>query len=149
MAQQHERQETRSLGATLPAYRWIATIFAALVILQAFLGTRGFFADPDLITMHEILANAMFLFAIGMVVLAWLLYTKRAFGMPALALNGLLVVLTIAQIGLGYVSSTGDNFATTISLHIPNGVLLMGVSAIIAAAAWRIDTQQAPVEAYS
>lgn len=149
MAQQHERQETRSLGATLPAYRWIATIFAALVILQAFLGTRGFFADPDLITMHEILANAMFLFAIGLVVLAWLLYTKRAFGMPALALNGLLVVLTIAQIGLGYVSSTGDNFATTISLHIPNGVLLMGASTVLAVMAWQINARRNATEAYS
>lgn len=142
MAQQIETPRTDEPGGILTGYRWLATLFAVLVIVQAFLGTRGFFADPDLVDVHEMLANAMFLLAVGQTVLAWLLYTKRVIGMPALALNGLLVLLTIAQIGLGYSATNGDNFGDLISLHVPNGVLLMGVSTVLAVMAWLIDSRR-------
>jgi hypothetical protein len=105
-------------------------------VAQAFLGMRGFVdAREGLVTMHEMLANAMFLMAIAQTVLAWLLYTRNHLALRDLVLNGLLVLLTIAQIGLGY-STRGDNFATTVSLHVPNGVLLMGVATVLAATAW-------------
>ncbi len=136
MAQQIETSRTGDPGGILTGYRWLTALFAVLVIVQAFLGTRGFFADPDLVTVHEMLANAMFLLAVGQAVLAWLLYTKQVVTMRDLALNGVLVLLTISQIGLGYSATAGDNFASLISLHVPNGVLLMGVSTVLAATAW-------------
>jgi hypothetical protein len=140
MAHQIDTGRRDDPGALLPAYRWLATLFAVLVVVQAFLGTRGYFADQDLINLHEMLANAMFLIAIGTAVLAYLLYTRGAATMRDVALNGVLVLLTVAQIGLGYSTRGEDNFATTVSLHVPNGVLMMGVSTAIAAMAWRIGS---------
>jgi hypothetical protein len=144
MAQQIETPRTAEPGNILTGYRWLATVFAALVIAQAFLGTRGYFGKPDLVTVHEMVANTMFLLAVAQTVLAWLLYSRRVIGMTALAFNGLLVLLTIAQIGLGYsaTADNGKNLVSLISLHIPNGVLLMGVSTVLAVMAWQVGSRR-------
>jgi hypothetical protein len=136
MAQQIETPRTADPGGIRTGYRWVATVFAALIILQAYLGTSGFFTDPDLVTAHEMIANAMFLLVIVQTVLAWLLYTRNWLSMNVLVMNAVLVLLTIGQIGLGYAATNGDNFGDLISLHIPNGVLLMGVSTVVAVMAW-------------
>ncbi|MDQ3613186.1 MAG: hypothetical protein M3412_02550 [Chloroflexota bacterium] len=127
-------------GAVVLGYRWLAALFAALVVIQAFLGTRGVFADPDLITMHEMLANAMFLMIVVQTVLSWMLYSRKAIGAAEVGINAALVLLTSAQIGLGY-STRGDSFVTTVSLHIPLGVLLMGLTCVVATMAWRVRVQ--------
>lgn len=144
MAQQIDTNRSGDPGSFLTGYRWIATVFALLMVIQAFLGMSGFVnAQEGQVTMHEMLANLMFLLAIGQTVLAWLLYTRKVVvDMPGLALNGLLVLLTIAQIGLGYAATSGDNFPNLISLHVPNGVLLMGVSTTLAAMAWVAGSQR-------
>jgi hypothetical protein len=145
-----QREQTMSPGVFLPAYRWLSTLFAALIVVQAFLGTRGVFkAQEGLITGHGHLANGMFLLIIIQAVLAWMLYTRRVVGMKDVVLNAILVLLTVAQIGLGYSTRNGENYGDTISLHIPNGVLLMGVSAAVAALAWRASTQETPDRAHS
>ena len=142
MAQRHEGEQTANLGMILPAYRWLATLFAALIVVQAFLGTRGVFAaEEGLITGHGHLANGMFLLVIVQAVLAWVLYTRNAVAMRDVVFNGILILLTVTQTGLGYSTRNGENYTDTVSLHIPNGVLLMGVSAIVAALAWRIGTR--------
>lgn len=123
-------------GNIITGYRWLASLIAILVIVQAFLGIRGFFADPDLIDMHEMLANLMFLVVVIQTVLAWMLYTRKIVGMWIVILNVALVLLTVGQIGLGYSTREADSFSTTISLHVPNGVLLMGVATIVATMAW-------------
>jgi hypothetical protein len=127
-------------GAVVLGYRWLAALFAALVVIQAFLGTRGVFADPDLITMHEMLANAMFLMILAQSVLSWMLYSRKAISAAEVGSNAALVLLTSAQIGLGY-STRGDSFVTTVSLHIPLGVLLMGLTCVVATMAWRVRVQ--------
>ena len=144
MAQQIETPRTGDPGSILTGYRWLTAIFAVLVIVQAFLGMSGFVnAEEGQVTMHEMLANLMFLMAVGQTVLAWLLYSRNSVvTMPGLALNGALVLLTIAQIGLGYSATAGDNFPSLISLHVPNGVLLMGVSTTLAATAWLASTRR-------
>jgi hypothetical protein len=137
MAHQIDTARREDPGAILPAYQGLATLFAVFVIIQAFLGMRGFVdANDGLVTMHEMLANLMFLMAIGMAVLAYLLSRRGTATMRDVGLNGVLVLLTVAQIGLGY-STRGDSFTTTVSLHVPNGVLMMGVSTAIAVLAWR------------
>ena len=139
MAHQIETPTTSEPSGILTGYRWLATIFAALIVLQAYLGTRGFVAAEDgLVTTHEMLANTMFLIVVAQTVLAWLLYTRGRLAMNVVVMNAVLVLLTIGQIGLGY-STRGDSFINTISLHIPNGVLLMGVGTVVAALAWQLD----------
>lgn len=142
-------QQTNDSGTIQTAYRWLATLFAALVVAQAFLGTRGYFADQELIDIHAIVANTMFLLAIIQTVLAWLLSTRNRLTMRDLVLNAVLVLLTVAQIGLGYSTREADSFASTISLHIPNGVLLMGVSSVLAAMAWRPTDDRPGISAHS
>lgn len=138
MAQQIDRHHTSGSTTMQTAYRWLATLFAALIVVQAFLGTRGFFADQGLIDIHAVLANTMFLLIVIQTAIAWLLYTRNQLTMRDVVLNGVLVLLTTAQIGLGYSTREPDSFANTVSLHIPNGVLLMGVSTVVAATAWRL-----------
>lgn len=143
--QQYDQRQTANLGFLLSAYRWLATLYAALIVVQAFLGTRGVFAaEEGLITGHGHLANGMFLLIIIQAVLAWVLYTRSAVGMKDVVFNGILILLTVTQIGLGYSTRNGENYSDTVSLHIPNGVLLMGVSAVVAALAWRIGMRNAP-----
>lgn len=139
MAQQSQSSPSRGV---LLGYRWLASVFAALVVVQAFLGTRGVFADPDLITMHEMAANLMFLMIVAQAVLSWVLYSRQAIGAKEVGFNAALVLLTIAQIGLGY-STRGDSFTTTVSMHIPLGVLLMGVTCVVATMAWRTNPSAA------
>lgn len=141
MAQQQRRAQTADLGMFLTAYRWLATLFALLIVVQAFLGSRGFFAaEEGLITGHGHLANGMFLLIVVQAVLSWVLYTRNGATMTVVILNAVLVVLTIAQTGLGYATRNGERFTDMVSLHIPNGVLLMGISAAVAALAWRIGS---------
>ena len=143
MAMEIETSRPGDPGGILTGYRWIATVFALLMIIQAFLGMSGFVnAEEGQVNVHEMLANLMFLMAIGQTVLAWLLYTRHIITMRDLALNGLLVLLTIAQIGLGYAATNGDNFGSLISLHVPNGVLLTIVSTTLAAMAWQLTTRR-------
>lgn len=141
MAQQIDTNRSGDPGTFLTGYRWIATVFALLMIIQAFLGMRGFLGKPNMVDIHEMLANAMFLLAAGQAVLAWLLYSRNiAVAMPGLVLNGVLVLLTIAQIGLGYsaIANDRENFPNLISLHVPNGVLLTVVSTSLAVMAWQV-----------
>jgi hypothetical protein len=137
MAQQSETPRTADPGGILTGYRWVATVFAALIILQAFLGMSGFVnGEEGQVTTHEMIANAMFLLIIVQTVLAWLLYTRNWVSMNVVVMNVVLILLTIGQIGLGYAATNGDNFPNLISLHVPNGVLLMGVSTVVAVMAW-------------
>jgi hypothetical protein len=50
-----------------------------------------------------------------------------------IATNVLLAILVIIQFGLGY---GGKNNATAASLHVPNGVLIMGVATVVACIVW-------------
>jgi hypothetical protein len=49
----------------------------------------------------------------------------------------LVTLLVIAQIGLGY---TGRTEATAMAWHLPNGVLLMGLSTMLAGTLWNGNT---------
>lgn len=140
MSQQPQRS---SSGAVILGYRWLAALFATLVVVQAFLGSRGVFNAAEqghLIDWHEMLANAMFLMIVVQTVLSWMLYSRKAIGAAEVGINAALVLLTSAQIGLGY-STRGDSFVTTVSLHIPLGVLLMGLTCVVATMAWRVRVQ--------
>lgn len=124
-------------GPLPAAYRWLTIVFALLIVLQAWLGSQGAFNTIDwMVTGHGHLANAMFLLIIVQTVLSWALLGRGLVTWREVGLNAVLVALTVTQIGLGYSTRNGDIWGTMVSLHIPNGVLLMGVSTIAALLAW-------------
>ena len=107
----------------LRAQQGVAGGSAATVVVLAVLAGRFLFLGDAIIEFHGYVGNAVFLLALVNLGLAW--RTGRDDG-AALAVAGLVVLLSFAQIGLGYV---GRDTADAAALHVPNGVLLMGLSA--------------------
>jgi hypothetical protein len=117
----------------------ISTIVLAVgVLIQAWLGSTGFFqGEPDRIDVHGMLGNFMFLVAVIQVGIAFYAMTKGIASRNLLILSVVTVLLVVAQIGLGY--STRDSI-DALAWHLPNGVLLMGVTTATAVLAWRPAT---------
>lgn len=106
-------------------YMVVAWLFVASVLVQAFLAGQGLYDDIDLIDVHGVVANLVFLLAVAQMILAFLA-TKgsRQHGL-LLGLSGLLLVLTVAQIGIGYATENERGLG---GWHIANGVLIMGLA---------------------
>lgn len=119
-------------GAVLGAYRALAGVAAGLILAQAVLAGQWMFAGGR-IDVHGWLGNGTFVVAIGLVGLAFLGRRGGALGGADLALSGLLLLLVVAQLGLGY---AGREVAAAASWHVPNGVLLTGITAAILALAF-------------
>ena len=107
------------------SFRWVAALTALLVLVQAALAGRGLFVDFDLIEVHGWVGNATFLVAAAQVALAVAGYGRRSLSRVELGLSALLLVLVVAQLGLGY---AGRESAGAASWHVPNGVLIFGVA---------------------
>jgi hypothetical protein len=105
----------------------VSGLTAALVLVQAMLAGRFLYIDPDLIDVHEIVANIVFLSALAQAILAYLAMSRRLATRADLVAAVVLVVLVIAQIGLGYSGEEGGEAA---ALHVANGVLIFGVSIV-------------------
>ena len=122
---------TRVAGLDLARlYRWAAMATALLVFVQALLAGRGWFVDFDLIEVHGWVGNATFLVVVGQAALAFAAYGRRALGRLELGLSALLVVLVVAQIGMGYAGRESGGAA---AWHVPTGVLIFGVSSALLA----------------
>ena len=112
-------------------------ILAVSVLIQAWLGSTGFFQnEPNFIDVHAMLGNVMFLVAVVQVGIAFYAMQKGLVTRNLLILSVVTMLIVIAQIGLGY-STRGDNGLDALSWHLPNGVLLMGVTTVAAVLAWR------------
>jgi hypothetical protein len=129
------RAETTSLdGLTmtrpnlLPVFRGTAILLAVLVLVQALLAGRGWFHDYGLIETHGIIGNVTFLVAVATAVLAYMVGVPGGLGKQLIGLSGVLVVLVIIQTGLGYGGRTNAEAA---SWHIPNGVLIFGLTSAL------------------
>lgn len=72
------------------------------------------------ITVHGVVGNVTFLFALAMLVVAW-----RARQRPATTVAAVLVVLISAQIGLGY---SGRESLEAAAWHVPMGVTIFGLA---------------------
>lgn len=107
-------------------YSWAAAVFSLLVIVQALLAGQGWFIDPGLIRIHGVIGNLTFIVAVVLTGLA--VATRRLRSGLDLALVVVALVLVVAQIGLGY---AGRESAAAASWHVPNGVLIFGVSVAI------------------
>ena len=114
------------------AYPWLAVLTGMSVLLQAILAGRGWFVlgSHNLIEVHGVVGNLTFILVLLLVVGAWLGRQAGVMTNTELILSVALVVLTAAQLGLGY---SGRDSGTAASLHIPNGILVTGLTAALIA----------------
>ena len=113
-------------------YQIAAGLFTVLVLVQAVLAGRGWFVEFDLIDIHGMVGNMVFLVAVAMVAIARFAMPESSERKTLVIMSGILVLLVVAQIGLGYSATSSDNpSAEAASLHIPNGVLIFGLAAAI------------------
>ncbi|RIK46002.1 MAG: hypothetical protein DCC58_04720 [Chloroflexi bacterium] len=117
-----------SAPSNLPiALTIVSGITAALVLVQAMLAGRFLYINPDLVDLHEIVANVIFLTALAQVVLAYLAMSRKLATRADLVVAAVLMVLVTAQIGLGY---SGREPGEAAALHVANGVLVFGVAIV-------------------
>jgi len=108
----------------LVAYRVLVNIFGVLVLVQAALAGQFLNGQGGLRQTHQLLAVAVFpVLSVLLVVLAAL--SLRRAGSGPLVLSAVLLVLAVAQTGLGFVGRSSLGAA---SIHIPLGVALFGLS---------------------
>jgi hypothetical protein len=122
---------SNSTGNSVDVVSWfrIASIVTAVLILtQVVLAGRGWFIDYDLIETHGVLGNVTFIGALALAVLGVLGYRRNELDRIDAIVAVLLLLLTAAQIGLGY---GGRDSSTAASLHWPNGVLISLLTAIL------------------
>jgi len=126
--------ETRN--GQMTALRWVSVVLSALVVITALVIGEGFFGGrARLIEDHGYLGNVIFIFAVVQIVLAFMQYQKGIVNRNRLILSGLLILLIFAQIGLGY-SGSRSGAANALVWHLPVGVLIMGVSTVLAVLFW-------------
>ena len=132
----------RTTGSTpagngqLTALRWISAIISGLIVTTALVVGQGFFGGTArLITDHGSLGNLIFALASVQLVLAFLGYQRGVVGRKHLLLNGFLIILLFAQIGLGY-SGSRSGASGALVWHLPVGVLAMGAGTLNASLFW-------------
>lgn len=111
-----------SRSGLLTTYRVLAGLSVVLVFVMAVLAGHStrLFGSGD-IGVHGIIGEAVFAFAVVMVVLAFMTQTRGVVVGVAVAF----AALCFAQVGLGFV---GRDTLGAAAWHIPNGVLLMGLA---------------------
>ena len=108
-------------------FQIIAGLIALLILVQATLAGQFEHNGADLKGVHAMMGNILFMLAIVQLALAWL--TRDAWRYKMVIWSALVLLLIVAQIGLGYGSrDSGDSAA----IHIPVGVFLFSLSSIIA-----------------
>ncbi|MGD9713488.1 MAG: hypothetical protein AB7V46_15690 [Thermomicrobiales bacterium] len=119
----------------LPAYRILTFVTAISVLVQAILASQWLFkGEANLLDLHEVIANVFFLVVVLQTVMTILMRFPGAWGRQLLLANGMLVLLTLAQTGLGY---SGRESADAKAWHVPLGVLLFGMAIAISSLALR------------
>jgi hypothetical protein len=110
--------------------RIVSVAIAVLLPIQAFLGSDAFFGtNDDARNMHEMMGNVFFLLAVALLVLGFIAMRNGSLGTTGVALRVALVLLVVAQLGLGY---SGRDEVDLKTWHIANGVLLTLVATVIA-----------------
>jgi 4-amino-4-deoxy-L-arabinose transferase-like glycosyltransferase len=107
-------------------WRWLAWLVVLLVLAQAFFAGRWLTYGGNALDIHAGIADVTFLAVVAQTVLAFVAGPRGADRRLLLGLGVVLVVLTAAQIGLGYAGHNNGGEAK--ALHIPNGVLILGLA---------------------
>jgi hypothetical protein len=109
-------------------YKISGMVASLLVAIQAVLAGQFFKGKMNLIERHGEIGNLTFLAVVAFGVLAYLMGVPPAKRSTLLIMHTVLIVLVIAQIGLGYSATNADDpSANAAAWHIPNGVLIFGV----------------------
>jgi hypothetical protein len=108
------------------AFQWLAVLMFALLALQPVLGAWVWYRDRGMIDIHAMVANTMFLVAVLLVALALVSGFARKNWITGWSL--LLLVLIVAQMGLGYGSRGRPDVA---AMHVPIGVFTFGVGLLL------------------
>lgn len=117
-----------SRSATLKLLYEVAVYLMAFsVLVNALIAGQTLYGDWDILV-HGIIGNGVFVLAVAAFLIA--LITKA--GRAAIVVTGVIAVLVFAQVGLGY---SGRESLDARAWHIPNGVLIMGLSMWAAAQA--------------
>jgi hypothetical protein len=109
----------------LQALRFVARLLLLVILVQAFFAGRGLFLDHDLIDVHGALGNVTLLLVIVQAALVLFTGLRGSTRIQLIASSLLLVVLVIVQLALGY---SGRDSSQAAAWHIPNGVLIFGLS---------------------
>lgn len=110
----------------LPAFKWLSVLLFILVAVQPILGGEVIYRDRDILTVHAMVANTIFLVVLVLAGLSFFAGFSRKTRMVGTSL--LLLVMVTAQIGLGYAAEGRPNIA---ALHIPMGVFTFGVTLLL------------------
>jgi hypothetical protein len=115
------------------ALAFSSAVLTALVLVQAILAGRGWFVNYDLIDIHGVMGDITLLAAIVQVAIAGVAMRRQRATRALFGLSLATLVLVFAQLALGYAANES---ATAASLHIPNGVLIFGLSVAMTVLAW-------------
>lgn len=133
-----EHTQSRPSASTAPAeaktesttlVRVFAAAMGALILVQGFLGGRGFFISPKLLDAHEMVGSLTWLVAAGQVAVVFFTIKSRERAM-LLGMSIAVLVLTTIQMGLGF--SAKDGSGESAAWHLFNAVLLTGAIAAYA-----------------
>lgn len=109
-------------------FQLAAGIIALLVLVQAVLAGQFIYDDePSLEDAHKGIGYLLFILAAVQLAIAWL--TRDAWRYRMVIWAALVLLLTVAQIGLGDLGHENEDYA---AIHIPVGVFLFSLSSIIA-----------------
>ena len=108
-------------------FQIVAGLIALLILVQATLAGQFEHNGADLKGVHAMMGNILFMLAIVQLALAWL--TRDAWRYKLVIWAALVLLLIVAQIGLGY---GGRENLDSAAIHIPVGVFLFSLSSIIA-----------------
>ena len=121
-------------GSSMPL-RVFAALMGVLILVQAFLGGRGFFLSPNLLKMHQTIGIVTFIVALIQVgIVLTTLKSGRTRSM-LLGMSAFIFVLTTIQLGLGFSAKNGSGESA--AWHIFTGVFLTGAIAAYANTVFR------------
>ncbi len=119
------------------AVRWISAITTLLVLLQAALiGQALYMGDMSLAAVHGWLGSGSFILAVLLVGAALLGVRSGELPRSVIIHGVIVVVLMVAQLGLGYMGRRGGFPA---AIHIPNGVLIAALLAALVASTFSVS----------
>ena len=105
--------------------RILAPLITLMVLIQAVFAGRGLFINTDNFDIHGYIGNATFLLVAVQTALAFFAGFRGRTRATLLGTSVVLLILVIAQIGLGYSGRDGGQAA---AWHVPNGVLIFGLT---------------------
>lgn len=104
-----------------------AGLVSLLVFVQAILAGQFITGGQNLIEIHEMVGNFIFMLAAVQLILAYL--TRDFWRYKMVIWSVVILALVVAQIGLGYVGRTELDAR---AIHIPVGVFLFSLTSIVA-----------------